>query len=68
MQISAVKQAPKFEPVTVTIVLESQVEVDALYGLSVLDLTVPSMVFHDDTEKQEVLSKILNTLNHVLPL
>lgn len=67
MKIERVKQESKFQPITISMTIESKEEFDAIRKMAEYDVSIPKMVDDDpNSEQHEIVKSFLQSMHYQL--
>lgn len=67
MKIERIKTEKKFQPITISVTIESEEELEALQDMVVYDVSIPDLVNDDRNSKQrQIVQSFLQSLDYQL--
>jgi hypothetical protein len=66
MKIEKTEPACTFQPISISITIESKAELKAIKSMTYFDETIPELVGPSNSKEYLIIQKFLNSISHVL--
>jgi hypothetical protein len=66
MKIQKIEPTETFQPISITITIESKAELKAIYNMILFDHSIPELVGPSNSKEYLIIQKFLHSISHVL--